>query len=450
MQPRLVLPILAVLAVAAPASARLAPGPVSAQNQPVPTAGPANNPTTAPTNKAKLKEPRYTLQIQFVRTADDDGGRPSKLTRTQANQAIARANEVYRRNGGDVAFVMHPASDFDDLIESTALNRDCIFAAGQTTATIEANTDHSVDPNTLCDSVTPSNARTAYGLERADRIVVFSRGGNFAVEWDGNGGHWHVKRPSGGQSWGTQSYVRMPDDFNGSTLLAHELGHYLHNPHTFNDDDSADVATIADAKRVMEAWVAEHPDDHPSAVFDGDARSGYVVNDTPPDPRGSVLIAGHKGATKCDLDRGSVTVAIRVNGATQNVTLTPDRSNVMSYFKGCDNFPQHFSDDQYKNIHAALAGNRRDLLGSDEGGCYSNGSGGAVVTTESGLIDSIRKVAACKLLVKKPMPWEEVMGTIYSQPGDLKPGFTKIGGIGVHRVREKALLRALRTAPVED
>lgn len=448
MQPRLVIPVLALLAIASPASARLAPSPVGKASNHVPTAKPANTPTVGPaTETPKLKAPKYRLPIQFVRTADDDGGRPSKLTRAQAEQAIEATNVIFRRNGGDVSFVIHPASNFDDLVKSTALNRDCIFAPGQTTATIAANTDASIDTNTLCDTVAPSNARTAYGLERSDRIVVFSRGGNFKIEWDGAGGHWFVKRPTGGQSWGTQSYVRMPEDFGGSTLLAHELGHYLHNPHTFNDGDRWDVADAAQAKAAMEAWVAEHPGDHPSAVFDGDSRGSYTVDDTPPDPRGSLLVAVH-GGDKCDADNGSVTIAIRVNGATQNITLTPDRSNVMSYFKGCP-FPQHFSDAQYDNIHTALATNRRDLLG-DGGGCYSSGSDGPIVTTDNGLIGTIRKIAACKLLVRKPMPWEEVMGTIYSQPGDLKPGFVKHGKLGVHAGREKGLIDALRTAPVED
>jgi hypothetical protein len=434
----------ALVLLCSSASAHGAPSPV-AKSDDVPTAT-TTDPDKRNTARPKIVAPRYTLQVQFVRTADDDGGRPSTLTQSKAIAAIDAANVVFRRNGGDVAFAMHPDSNFADLVKSTTLNRDCLLAQGQTAATITANTDHSIDPNTLCDGHAPHDARTAYGLERGDRIVVFSRGGNESVAWHSDG-HWYLDEASGGQSGGTQAFVRMPATFGGSTLLAHELGHYLHNPHTF--DDALSIGTVSDAREAMEAWVADHPGDHPSKVFDGDSRSGYPVNDTPPDPRGGLLAAVHAededgdGDTdefdKCAPDVGSVTIAIRVNGKTKRITLTPDRSNVMSYFKGCP-LPQHFSDDQYANIHAALAGNRRDLVAQGSGGCYGTSSGGGVIAT-------LRKIAACKLLVRRPMPGEDVMGEIYSQPGDLKPGFTKIGTLGVHRDRERALVKALRAAP---
>lgn len=439
-----------LVALAATTSAHASVGPATPQVDHVPTAGSTVSQTKHPT--AKIPPARYTLKIQFVRTADDDGARPSVLTRDGAEAWVAEANRVFRRNGGDVEFVIHSASNFDDLVRSTALNRDCILAPGQTASTIAANTDPDIDRDTLCDSTTPGNARTAYGLERGDRIVVFSRGGNEALDWVN--GHWILDTVGGGQSWGTQSYVRMPGQYGSSTLLAHELGHYLHNPHTFNDN--LEVVTVEQAKAEMEAWVAEHPGEHPSRVFDGDAlRDDFDVNDTPADPRGSVLVDAYNEAhprgpkkDKCHADVGSVTIAVRVGGQTRQVTLTPDRSNIMSYFKGCP-FPHKFSKAQYANIHNALATNRKDLV-EDSGGCYSSGSGGAIVTSEDGLRAVARKIAACMMLVKRPMPWEEVMGTIYSQPGDLKAGFTKVGKLGVHKAREKALLDRLRTAPVFD
>ncbi len=158
------------------------------------------------------------------------------------------------------------------------------------------------------------------------------------------------------------------------------------------------------------------------------------------------------GGTGCELDAamGTVSIPVTVGTTTTNRTLTPDRANVMSYFKGCAGFDHRFSAGQYARIHAALAGNRRGLVEGDPGDCYSGGSFNGAATTEDHLLNVLRKVAKCMLLVRKPMPWEEVMGQIYSQPSDLPPGFRTKAGIGVHVQREQQLLRRLRAAPLED
>lgn len=409
--------------------------------------------------KVSIKPPKYRLAVQIVRTADDDGGRASTLTEAKAKAAIERANAVYRRNGGDVQFELHPASNFDELVKSTALNRDCIMAPGQTDATINANTDGdldndgavgtSKDRDILCDYTTSITARTAYAVARADRIIVWSRGGNDAVKWDGGAGHWVASHPSGGASSANGYYVRMPKSFGNDTLLAHEIGHYLHTAHTFGSSPKS----IAEARQKMETWAANNPGKDPRDVFDGDSRVEYAVHDTPPDPRASLLIAVH-GGDGCNTDpaKGRVTVPATVNGVTKNYVLEPDRANVMSYFKGCPGFDHHQSKGQYEQIHLALeSGNRKALVSGTGSSCYESGaSPGDLPDTQAKLSALVRKISRCLILAKKPLPWEIVTGEIYSNPAVKRAGFVKRGNVAVHLAKEAALLKSMMMAETEE
>jgi hypothetical protein len=425
-----------------------------------PTVKPHTSVNPVPTSKLpKRVEPKYKLKVQFVRTADDDGGSASKLTRSDAGAAIARANAVYRRNGGDVQFELHPASNFDTLIKSTPLNRDCVLAPGQSEATIASNTDGDLnndflfgtdfDRDLLCNYTTTRSARTAYAVQRADRIIVYSRGGNDSLEWDKQAGRWVFGHPTGGASSGNGFYVRMPASFGDSTLLAHELGHYLHAAHTFGPSPE----TVAEARTLMEKWAKDHPGADPRAVFDGDSRVQYAVHDTPPDPRKSLLIAVH-GGDGCDPDpaKGRVTISVKVDGKTKSYTLEPDRANVMSYFKGCAGFDHHMSKGQYQQIHAALtAGNRKALLRDDTAGCYKQGSAlGAPVTTKAQLAEVVRGVSRCLLDAYFPLPWEPATEQIYRKAADPRPGFVKLDKLAVDTARESAMLQTIVDAEHED
>lgn len=423
--------------------------------EPKPSARPVVTTRPAP----KLAAARYVLEVQIVRTADDDGGRASTLTRERAEQAIARANAVYRRNGGDVQFELHPASNFDALLRSTVLNRDCVLAPGQTEATIEANTDGDVDDDgqvgtdadrdLLCDYTSSKNARTAYAVQRADRIIVYSRGGNDKLSWDAKAGRWVLDHPSGGASAALGYYVRMPKSFGDDTLLAHELGHYLHAAHTFG----ANPSTVDEARAMMEKWAKDHPGADPRAVFDGDSRAQFAVLDTSPDPRKSLLIAVH-GGDGCDPDpaKGRVTISAKVDGKTQSYTLEPDRANVMSYFKGCAGFDHHMSKGQYEQIHAALTvGNRKALVEGDPASCYTDGADpDAQATTQEQLAAVVRKVSRCLILARRPLPWEPVVQQIYADPAVKRAGFVKQGKLAVDLQREREMLKAIVDAELEE
>lgn len=171
------------------------------------------------------------------------GGRASTLTQFQAEAGLTRANEVWGRNGGDIEFTLHPASNFSTLIKDTRLNRDCVLAPGMDATEIAKKTDPDLDGDgeeatdadrdILCNYTTVGIARSAYAAQRADRVIVYSRGGNDSVKWNSSLGHWVLGHPSGGASSAKGLYVRMPKSFSGTTLLAHEFGHYFHAPHTF-------------------------------------------------------------------------------------------------------------------------------------------------------------------------------------------------------------------------
>ena len=419
-----------------------------------PKAGKSTRPkaTKIPVKVLKHK-PKYLLQVQFVRLADDDGGRASTLTKANAQAAIDRANAVYARNGGEVGFAIHPASNFDNLIKSTTLNRDCILPPGQTAETIATHTNPDLDgdgePKTiadmdmLCDYSSSINARTGYAIARANRIIVWSRGGNDRIKYDSAKGHWVLYHPSGGSSSAKGYYVNMPKSFGGSTLLAHEFGHYLHNAHTFWSAPK----TVAEARATMEAFAQKNPGQDPRRAFDGDWHV-YKLADTPPDPRGALFETVHGDA--CHPSKGTINVQIKVAGKNKTVTLAPDRSNVMSYFKGCDFNNFHLSPGQHARIRNALHhGNRKGLIEGKGGSCYSSGHmPGDLKTTEEKLILEMRRIAKCLLLQKEPMPWETVMtGEIYTNPA-VRPGRSrsKVRRMNINRTRERNAVRSMTSA----
>ena len=393
------------------------------------------------------KVPRYYVNVQFVRTADDDGALPSTLTKAKAEAALARLNEVWARNGGDIRFQLHPASNFDSLIRSTLLNQDCTFTAGWNAAKVEQQTDPDLDPETMCQKETHKIARNAYGMARGNRVIVFSRGGREYLKFDGDVGHWIVKKATGGASSYAAHYIRMPPSFGGSTLLAHEMGHYMHAAHPFGHKPK----TIADARALMEQWAKDHPGSDPAEIFDRDTRVEFSVHDTPPDPSSGLFKTVYGDA--CDPDKATITVRnVSVGSTTKTVVLAPDRRNVMSYFKGCP-FDHYLSDDQWMRVHEALeSGNRKELVTPRAATCYEPGfSPGPPVDTHAKLIALMRKIAACTLLQKEPMPWEIVERDIYVNPADkLTRGVRKLGGIGVNVRKERAFVNKTIAAPMVE
>ncbi|MEM6991094.1 MAG: hypothetical protein AAF721_11370 [Myxococcota bacterium] len=408
-----------------------------------------------------VKKAKYNLAVQFVRLADDDGSNASTLTQAKAQAELDVANEIWRRNGGDIRFEIHPASNFGGLVKSTLLNHDCILAPGQTAATIAANKDPDLnddgedgtaaDAELLCHKKATKAERMAYGLARADRIVVFARRGYEKVKWNADKGNWELTTPSGGSSSAVASYINMPSGFGGGTLFAHEVGHYLHLLHTHGKKPTS----LAEARDDIEAWIAKNPGKDPAETFNGDANAGGSaaasrVFDTPPDPTGKLW--HNVFGERCNPDDHTLLIPYAAGGTTKNAVLRPARHNVMSYFKSCTNLTQRLSTEQLNLARRALnVGNRQSLWKTKASKCFKGGASvGTSVDTEAKLANAVRNVVACHLLQKEVWPWETVMGNVYRNPADVRTGFVRRGRVAVQPARERALLDKLLNTPMLD
>jgi hypothetical protein len=114
------------------------------------------------------------------------------------------------------------------------------------------------------------------------------------------------------------------------------------------------------AALIEEQMAAGKPLAQAIQVLNADAK---VVDDTPPDDSGELMHymnAMENGGDACGVIG---TVNLKLKDGTP-VSYTPDRSLVMSYFKGCLNFRQRFSPKQGQRMRNALIqGNRRHLVG---------------------------------------------------------------------------------------
>jgi hypothetical protein len=364
----------------------------------------------------------YPVKVLFVRLADDDGSRASTQTKANAQAAIDTANAIYRTAGGDIRFELAPESDFAGHVRNTIMNHDCLLQPGWTEAKIAGQTNQDVngdghadwsDYAAMCDGGPPVAARNAYAVARPDRLLVYSRGGSETILWDVT--HYVLKYATGGHSGANLFYVAMPVSTGGDTLLAHELGHYFHLPHTFGL--SAYAQSMADAYLKINAWLAAHPGEDPLNCFDGDRMDTPAIFDTPSDA-GDTLFTESYG-NSCDPTHGSVTFVVQAAGGTKNLVLTPDRANVMSYFKHCP-WPQHFSTNQTMIMRQSLTmGNRQPLVARDvaERSCYETLHPERERKSDpvGTLRDTLRRVAVCHLLARRTWRWEMVTG-IYATP----------------------------------
>jgi hypothetical protein len=251
------------------------------------------------------------IQLRVICTADDDGGKAASTTAQDVVTLVQRANSVFAK--ADVEFVFDPAKHLTNL-NSTLLNRRFTLLEP-----LDKAKDPEIPPRTT--EVPNELARIRFAeLFLRDVVVYFSYNGELAFST--NSGHWKVVNSGLSTASGLGWYVSMAQGASG-TSLAHELGHFLSNWHTFGKT----AGTIAEAADAIRKYV--EVDGHPRAegadVFDFD---NTWVTDTPSDPGTALFGTDYCGST------GTVEIPVTFSDQTkQTYVLKPDRSNVMSYFQ---------------------------------------------------------------------------------------------------------------------
>jgi hypothetical protein len=293
----------------------------------------------------------YQIRVQIIAMADDDGGNGANITANQVTSKLGVVNQVYAST--QVEFVFDEVDDFLRL-NSTLCNRE--FTILEPPNVQGDKWDHLP----MTDAVAHGEARTSLAKQFPGKLVIIFRNRTEIVEEEGTG-LWKIA-PRGGGSAGNGLYVNMSTS-SAANDLAHEMGHYLGLPHPFVKK----IATVADARARIKNYV--EVDKHPKAeglnALDGDL--GWVL-DTPADARGSIFVSeGHDACADVSLP---IEVTFSDN-TKQTYTLDPDRSLVMSYFKGCPG-PKTLSAQQSRRVRDGLElGVRHELISTKPSFAYS-------------------------------------------------------------------------------
>ncbi len=296
----------------------------------------------------------YQIRLQAIATADSDGGNASPVSAATITNLLPDLNEIF--SSTRIQIVFDPATDFVQK-DSTILNQRFSLLAGVDPADYH---DEDVAPPTSRDW--HDAARRFEADKYRDKLTIFFASPDELV-YSASQGHWIAQLEGAGGSSSRHSrsvaWRRSPD----AASLAHEMGHYLHQQHTMVKG----VGSIAEAADKIAAYLdSGHP------VADGllalDPDTAWVL-DTPPDAAGSIFATANDPNPNdgADGDKCGPVSSVQIpvtygNNQHHTFTLEPDRSLVMSYFKGCP-FDQHFSSDQRTRIlEAGALMNRRNIL----------------------------------------------------------------------------------------
>jgi hypothetical protein len=310
--------------------------------------GQALAPAGAAAPAARADLPIHTIRIHAIRTANDDGTEAATIRPSEIARLVRVTNEIYAPAG--IRFAFDAAADFETRCD-TRLNQDLVVLRDPALCRRPE-----VPPPT--DEGAIVAARTRAAARFPDRLVVFFRYGT-KLMFDAQAGHWVAGPASGGFSSADDPFVVMWQAMPEANLLAHEIGHYLHNRHTFGPRPR----TIAEAAALIREYVEQggRPREAGLRVFDYDADS---VSDTPPDAGDEIFAAA--GKDRCGVAEAWIEIPVTFSdGTTRTYRLQPDRGNIMSYFKDCAGFGHHLSPGQIARARAALeTGNRRGLITS--------------------------------------------------------------------------------------
>ena len=303
---------------------------------------------------------QYHLRVRAVLASDNDGTEAATITPAQISDLISRTNDVWKESG--LVFDFDPATD-TETVKSTLLNNDCVIVG-----------------TTSCDKVPVSQAREQFALDPARdgapysneysistwsgaRVVIFFRYGGESFTC--NPTPCRHLQATGAFSSRAGHYVVMPTAYPTTSpyLLAHELGHYIWNTHTFRDNGTFGASAITSAANYMKQWVESKglPKDRALEAFDGDVLDS---TDTPPDAGTGIFNDAYNDGKECDPARATRRIPVTFTDGTKwTFTLQPDRGNIMSYFIHCD-LGHHASAQQLRRARSSVTSwNRTHLTG---------------------------------------------------------------------------------------
>ena len=232
---------------------------------------------------------KYTIRIHAIPLSDDDGGRANTVTAANFAAAVDTMNTIFEP--ADIRFAFDPTRNWHRR-RDTRLNS---LHNGGSNWWVAAN---------------------AVAKQHRGHFVVFLRWGK---DRDKRASNWFAYPPDTGQPQppqaklptGNVDFIAITNNGTGfqdrGGILAHEVGHYLGLFHTHPGWGNTSVEMIEEL--VTEGGIA--------------ALNGDLLADTPPDP-GRFYYTEKVDPSACG---GPATFTIKGN------RFTPQRSNVMSYFR---------------------------------------------------------------------------------------------------------------------
>jgi hypothetical protein len=235
----------------------------------------------------------YTIHVHAIPLSDDDGNRANTVTKAAFLEAVENVSGIFK--AADLRFAFDPNKDWKPR-KSTVLNSLNNGGGGKWW-----------------------EAANEVAGQHKGRLVIFLRYGKPNAE-NTPANNWFAYPPDTGQNVPPRTPLPTENvDFvaitnqankfstNGRTL-AHEIGHYLGLFHTHPS-----WGPMTDFDKIVDIVEAEG-----AAGLNGD-----LLSDTPPDPGPDY----YKAKVSSDLCGGPATFKIA------GVNFSPDRSNVMSYFR---------------------------------------------------------------------------------------------------------------------
>jgi hypothetical protein len=330
--------------------------------------------------------PVLRVHVQALACRNDNGllsNGSAGQSRQELGEAIARAvayaNEIF--HGTNIELFFNPAADLE-IRNDTRLNQDFVIPASEQGKLTQQPPLTEAEVDALCNKNSTTTYRNDVARKYQGKMVLLFAEGTTRF-FNTSNQHWVISSPSGGGfSWEDLEFVKLSAGVGNSdveaegyaTFMSHEVGHYLHLWHPFyqisltgaengnpalTDQQKVDILTQRVTDVLNRELANGVPADKVVKILDADAA---VVSDTPPDDSGELLHYLNRvanGGDACGL-LGEVKLTLK-NGSP--ASYKPDRSLVMSYFKGCLNFNQHFSSSQAQRMRNALVnGNRKHTV----------------------------------------------------------------------------------------